>query len=643
LRGKGAAPLSPQISGSMDLTSLLRERFGFAEFRPAQQQVIDKVMAGQSVLAVMPTGSGKSLCYQLPALALPGLTLIVSPLIALMKDQVDQLNELGLPATVINSTVSREQQRTRLEQAIAGRMKLLYIAPERFQSEDFRAGLVRAKISLFAVDEAHCISLWGHDFRPDYLRLHQAVRELKSPPVLALTATATPAVRRDILTQLGIEAAPQVVSGFDRPNLYLEVREVSTNVEKIRAITELARWAPLGIVYAGTRKNVEEIYGSLRRAGIEAAAYHAGLPPEDRKAVQERFMNAPECVIVATNAFGMGIDRSHVRFVVHADIPDSIEAYYQEIGRAGRDGEPARCLLLFSYADKWIPEFFIDSSHPPADILKYVFAKLCRSGAATILGDAWRKLSNTKDHRFHASVALLQRYGYVEKIQTRDGRGIRILRANDTALRGINFQDLEARRQFEYKKFAVMLNYASRFRKHCYRSFILSYFGEWTRNRECRNCSRCSPEKFPRGATLSVGAVREARERAASGDDRPRGHIEPQRAEKEAPPAESSTIVALKILSCVLRVHEKLGREKVAKILAGSEDSSIEDYRKLSTYGLLSDYSIKSVTTMIDYLISEDYIGQEDGFRPSIHVTAKGQLFLKERPEIEIPGVSHPA
>ncbi|PYS40987.1 MAG: hypothetical protein DMG14_08880 [Acidobacteria bacterium] len=635
--------MSPQISGSMDLTSLLRERFGFAEFRPAQQQVIDKVMAGQSVLAVMPTGSGKSLCYQLPALALPGLTLIVSPLIALMKDQVDQLNELGLPATVINSTVSREQQRTRLEQAIAGRMKLLYIAPERFQSEDFRAGLVRAKISLFAVDEAHCISLWGHDFRPDYLRLHQAVRELKSPPVLALTATATPAVRRDILTQLGIEAAPQVVSGFDRPNLYLEVREVSTNVEKIRAITELARWAPLGIVYAGTRKNVEEIYGSLRRAGIEAAAYHAGLPPEDRKAVQERFMNASECVIVATNAFGMGIDRSHVRFVVHADIPDSIEAYYQEIGRAGRDGEHARCLLLFSYADKWIPEFFIDSSHPPADILKYVFAKLCRSGAATILGDAWRKLSNTKDHRFHASVALLQRYGYVEKIQTRDGRGIRILRANDTALRGINFQDLEARRQFEYKKFAVMLNYASRFRKHCYRSFILSYFGEWTRNRECRNCSRCSPEKFPRGATLSVGAVREARERAASGDDRPRGHIAPQRAEKEAPPAESSTIVALKILSCVLRVHEKLGREKVAKILAGSEDSSIEDYRKLSTYGLLSDYSIKSVTTMIDYLISEDYIGQEDGFRPSIHVTAKGQLFLKERPEIEIPGVSHPA
>src|SRR6266852_3467471 len=408
----------------MDLSLLLQERFGFAEFRPAQKQVIDKVMAGENALAVMPTGSGKSLCYQLPALALPGLTLVVSPLIALMKDQVDQLNHLGLPATVINSSVPRDQQRNRLEQAIAGRVKLLYIAPERFQNDEFRAGLARAEVSLVAVDEAHCISLWGHDFRPDYLRLRQVISALKSPPVLALTATATPAVRRDIVTQLGIGDAAQVVSGFDRPNLYLEVREVATNLEKIRAIIELSRWAPVGIVYAGTRKNVEEIHGNLRRAGIEAAAYHAGLALPDRKAVQEKFMKASQCVIVATNAFGMGIDRSQVRFVIHADIPDSVEAYYQEIGRAGRDGEPARCLLLFNYADKWVPEFLIDSSHPPPYILKYVFAKLCRSGSNEIVGEPWRRVSATNDHRFHASIALLSRYGYIEKVQTHEGRGV---------------------------------------------------------------------------------------------------------------------------------------------------------------------------------------------------------------------------
>jgi len=610
----------------MDLSVVLRDRFGFEEFRPAQKQVIDKVMAGQNALAVMPTGSGKSLCYQLPALTLPGLTLVVSPLIALMKDQVDQLSQLGLPATFINSTVSRDLQRNRLEQAISGRIKLLYIAPERFQSDEFRAGLARTRISLFAVDEAHCISLWGHDFRPDYLKLRHAIRDFQSPPVLALTATATPAVRVDILKQLGIEHAAQIVSGFDRKNLYLEVREVGTNVEKIRAIIELARWAPVGIVYAGTRKNVDEIHGNLRRAGVETAAYHAGLAQADRKAVQERFMSASECVIVATNAFGMGIDRSQVRFVVHADIPDSVEAYYQEIGRAGRDGQPARCLLLFNYADKWIPEFLIDSSHPPAEILKYVFGKLCRYGEGPIVGDAWRKLSATRDHRFHASITLLQRFGYLDRIQTQAGRGVRILKANDTALHGINFEELEARRQFEYKKLGVMLNYASRFRKHCFRSFILSYFGEWNRSRDCDNCSRCNPQKYPRSAARTAVPVES----------------------KPAPPpvqalasSESATIIALKILSCVLRVHQKLGREKVAKILAGSEDSSVKDYRSLSTYGLLSDYSIKSVTEMIDYLIAENYIAQETGFRPSIHVTTKGEVFLKERPEIEIPGVSH--
>ena len=254
--------------------------------------------------------------------------------------------------------------------------------------------------------------------------------------------------------------------------------------------------------------------------------------------------------------------------------------------------------------------------------MKFVFAKLCRSGETSVIGEAWQKLSNTKDHHFHASIALLQRFGYLEKIQTQAGRGVRILKPHDTALRGLNFEELEARRQFEYKKFGVMLNYASRFRKHCYRSFILSYFGEWTRSRDCANCSRCNPKKYPK-------VVHQAQESKAN-VKKPVATIRG---------SDDSTIVTLKILSCVLRVQQKLGREKVAKILAGSEDASVQEYRSLSTYGLLSSYSIKTVTDMIDFLIAGNYIAQESGYRPSIYVTAKGQAFLKERPNIEIPGV----
>src|SRR6185436_3920543 len=222
-------------------------------------------MAGRHVVGVMPTGSGKSLCFQLPALALPGLTLVVSPLIALMKDQVDRLHESGIPADVINSTVPRDVQRERLDQAAHGDIKLLYVAPERFQNEEFRAAMKRLHVSLFAVDEAHCVSMWGHDFRPDYLRLRRVIEELGRPPVAAFTATATPAVRADILKELDIPNAEQIISGFDRPNLYLEVREVSTVSEKVRAIVDLCAWGQTGIVYAGTRKNVEDIHRSLKR------------------------------------------------------------------------------------------------------------------------------------------------------------------------------------------------------------------------------------------------------------------------------------------------------------------------------------------------------------------------------------------
>jgi ATP-dependent DNA helicase RecQ len=571
-------------------------------------------------------------------LALPGLTLVVSPLIALMKDQVDHLQKNGVPADVINSTVPRALQVQRLEKAIRGELKILYIAPERFQNERFREALKRASVSLFAVDEAHCVSIWGHDFRPDYLRLGKVIDEVGRPVVAALTATATPAVRQDIVKQLRIEGATQIVSGFDRPNLFLEVQETSTVREKIRAIAELCSWAKTGIVYAGTRRNVEDIHRSLRRNGIAALAYHAGLSIADRKAVQDRFMSGETGIIVATNAFGMGIDRPDVRFVVHADIPDSVEAYYQETGRAGRDGEPAQCLLLFSYADKWIPELFIDASHPPADYLRGVYQSVlsAAAGAPAVLGEAWTRLRARGDQRFHSAISLLQRAGYLERVHTGAGSGVRVLRPRDRTLDGFNFDELERRRQFEHRKLGVMLQYASRFRKHCYRSFILRYFGEWTRVRDCGNCSRCAPRKRPAARLGETAPV-------VTAPPRPAATAPPEtlarRGEDSAPAAAAdSTVVALKVLSCVLRANEQLGREKVARILAGSHDASIQRYRTLTTYGILSNYSIRTIVGIIDFLISEDYIGGGQGFRPQIHVTSKGRQFLKERKPIDIPG-----
>ena len=400
---------------------VLSEKFHFSGFRKWQEEIIDTLLTSRDVVVVMPTGSGKSLCYQLPALLLDGVTLVVSPLIALMKDQVDGLVENQVPATFINSTLNPFEQGQRLREIQQGRHKLVYIAPERFRNPGFMEGIQSCRVSLFAVDEAHCVSEWGHDFRPDYLRLKGVVEKLGHPPVAALTATATPDVRRDIITQLGLRQPITFVAGFDRPNLRFQVKRVEGEEDKIDAILGLLKKNPQkGIIYAATRKNVETLTRALQSKGYQAGSYHAGMEMESRKFTQDRFMEGALPVVVATNAFGMGIDKADLRFVVHYDIPGSIEAYYQEVGRAGRDGKPATCLLLFNYADTFTQEFFIDGSYPPRDMIERVYEVLCGIGTDEIemtQKALAERLGRTKSNEMAVSSCLkiLEKAGCIER------------------------------------------------------------------------------------------------------------------------------------------------------------------------------------------------------------------------------------
>ncbi|MGD0915368.1 MAG: RecQ family ATP-dependent DNA helicase [Thermodesulfobacteriota bacterium] len=404
-----------------ECSRVLSEKFHFSDFRKWQEEIIDTLLTKRDVVVVMPTGSGKSLCYQLPALLLDGVTLVISPLIALMKDQVDGLVQNQVPATFINSVLTPSEQGQRLREIQQGRYKLVYVAPERFRNPGFMERIQSCRVSLFAVDEAHCVSEWGHDFRPDYLRLKGAVEKLNHPPVAALTATATPDVRRDIITQLGLRQPITFVAGFDRPNLCFQVKRVEGEEDKIDAILGLLKkGVQRGIIYAATRKNVETLTLALRSNGYKAGGYHAGMEMESRKYVQDRFMEGILPVVVATNAFGMGIDKADLRFVVHYDIPGSLEAYYQEVGRAGRDGKPANCLLLFSYADTFTQEFFIDGSYPPRDMIERAYQVLCSIGTDEIemtQKALAERLGRAKSNEMAVSSCLriLEKAGYIER------------------------------------------------------------------------------------------------------------------------------------------------------------------------------------------------------------------------------------
>jgi ATP-dependent DNA helicase RecQ len=420
----------------MELISRLQTHFGHAQFRPGQERIIDAVLAGHDVLAVMPTGSGKSLCYQLPAVMLPGLTIVVSPLISLMKDQVDELNRRSIAAGALHSMLDAGTKRDVIERAHRGALRLLYVAPERFASSAFTQMLGDVFVSRFIVDEAHCVSQWGHDFRPDYRRLAAGARLCRRsdggegrPPIAAFTATATAEVRDDIAALLGLDRPQLLVGGFDRPNIHLRIESVLSAEDKDRMLPSLVR-GRRALVYAATRKTTESAAQLLLSVEVKAAAYHAGLKDAERTRVQEAFADGSLPVVCATNAFGMGIDRPDVDAVVHYAIPGSIEAYYQEIGRAGRDGRPATATLLWDYSDVVTRRYLIDAPR--------------------------------KDSSAHR-------------------RGAPPVDPEESA----------RRRELEHAKLQRMVDYAGT--SACLRATILRYFGDPDVIEPCRACGSCRP------------------------------------------------------------------------------------------------------------------------------------------------------
>lgn len=355
---------------------LLKKTFGYSHFRPGQEELIQHVLRKENTLGIMPTGGGKSICYQLPALILDHLTLVISPLISLMKDQVDALNVMGIPATFINSSITNKEMNERIQLAVDGKIKLLYIAPERLESLEFQQLLVHIEIDVLAVDEAHCISQWGHDFRPSYLRLAEIIEQFHhSPVIIALTATATEQVAKDISQQLNISVNNQVKTGFARENLSFQVvKDQNRDVFLLEYLKLNQKQS--GIVYASTRKEVERLFHLLKSKNIAVGMYHAGMNEQEKNNNQEWFLYDKLQVMVATNAFGMGINKSNVRFVIHAQIPGNIESYYQEAGRAGRDGLPSDAILLYAPQDLQIQQYFIEKSEMALEYKQKEYLKI---------------------------------------------------------------------------------------------------------------------------------------------------------------------------------------------------------------------------------------------------------------------------
>ena len=669
--------------------SFMERVFGFRKFRPGQEEILEAILSGEDTMVIMPTGGGKSLCYQLPAFLRPGTTIVISPLIALMKDQVDSLSVLELPVTAIHSLMGLREQEEAIRQIAAGKMKLVYASPERLRNSLFIEAVKQCTVSMVAVDEAHCISQWGHDFRPDYLRIKHALDRLGSPQTIALTATATDKVRADIIEQLGLRTPEQFVTGFDRRNLFWEVLHVRREKEKLAVITERLTGLSGGtIVYAGTRKKVESIVTNLQHKQIKAHAYHAGLDEAERTRVQESFMEGHADLVVATNAFGMGIDRSDIRMVIHYTFPGTIEAYYQEGGRAGRDDDQATCLLLYSPSDRRLQEFFIEARYPTRKTVFDVYEQL-RLCPEDIIWLTYREIAGMCSEKLSelavaSCVKILEDAGAVQRLNRYDNRAELYLHARprellsklssrtkikkgllnslcriydeEELMEGVQFLPVELAARTDLSIDALRRTF-SEMAAQDEATYIPPF-----RGRGVRILQRLKPKEllidfealqFKKAyemekldqvmAYASTGECRRAFLLRYFGEDL-----------KDAgckacdicrmPTQQTGTsepIIAVKVLSGVARLKGRFGQAMAAKMLTGSKNRMVLQFglHRLSTYGLLSEYTQDQVQQWIMELMTQGCITSRrapmgERIYAVLDLTARGQEVMSGREEV---------